>query len=176
MALAKMAHAEQHNDQTVAKQIKAEQDSAALRQKNVALEQELQACKTELLACKDDLYRLQPTTHVPDSKIAGHFNDLDMGICTWIDAEISRYSDERQKNCPDVAPKLFNHGGHRWVDELLGNHAETAGEHLVRCMIQRQLYKCIFSERIYLFGLGNDQAIFRIIEREMSQLKPPRGR
>jgi hypothetical protein len=176
LAVSALAKAEQQCDHAEAQKAKAEHKSAVLEQKNGTLEQELQASKVELLACKDDLYRLQPTSHVPDSKIAGQYNDLVEGICTWIDAEISRYSDEWHKEHPDTPPTLFHHSGNRWVGSLLTSYPETAGEHLVRVFIQRRLYKALLNDEIYLFGLGKDSAIFQLVEKEMEQLQPPRGK
>lgn len=176
LALNSLSEAEQQRDQAKDRQGKAEQEVVAMRQKNKALEQKLQASQVELLSCRDDLFRLQPTSHVPDSKISGQFNDLVMGICTWIDAEISRYSDDWQKYHSNKPPKLFSHGGNQWVDDLLSNHSGTAGEHVIRCMIQRQLYKVLFNDKVYLFGLTTDESLLRLVEREMCQLQPTRGK
>lgn len=175
LALSAMAKAETQCDHAEVQKAKAEHQSAVLEEKNRALEQELQANKVELVACKDDLYRLQPTIHVPDSKIAGQYNDLVESICTWIDAEISRYSDEWHKNNPDTPPTLFHHGGNRWVASLLACYPETAGEHMVRVFIQRRLYKALLNDEIYLFGLGKDSAIFQLVEKLMGNLQPVRG-
>lgn len=176
-AISRLEEVKQQKDQIDAEKTRAQQESGVLKAEITALELELQACKAELLACRDDLFRLQPTNHIPDSKIAGQFKDLAEGISTWIDAEISRYSDDWQKqHCPDVAPKLFSHGGDQWMGELLGKYSETAGEHLIKCMVQRQLCKTILNETIYLFGLDTDEHVLRLVEREMQQLKPPRGK
>ena len=176
LAIQSQAKIEQQLSQATEQQSKAEQESTALKLKNAALEQELQACRQELLACRDDLFRLQPTNHIPDSKIAGQSHDLVGGIGIWIDAEVSRFSDKWQERCPGVPPRLFHHGGNKWVGELLGEHSETAGELLIQCIIQRQLYKYLFAQKIYLFGLSlQDSMILQLAEREMQQLQPPRG-
>jgi len=177
LALENITKVKKQLEQAVTKQTHEEQESAALRQKNIALQKELQACQEELRACKDDLFRLQPTSQVADSQIAGQFEDLVVGICTWIDAEVSRYWDRSQEHRPGTSPKLFHHGCDRWVGELLASYPETAGEHIVRCLVQRQLYKALLNDKIYLFGLNSQtSAMLELMEGEMRQLQPPRGK
>lgn len=177
LALENITKAKKQLEQAVKKQTHEEEESAALRQKNQALQKELQSCQEELRACKDDLFRLQPTSHVPDSQIAGQFEDLVVGICTWIDAEVSRYSDRFQEYRPGTCPKLLHHGCDRWVGKLLARYPETAGEHITRCLVQRQLCETLLNDKIYLFGLDSgDSAILELMEGEMRQLQPPRGK
>ena len=176
-ALQSLAKSRKQYEELTEEHSQGEQERANLRQENVALGQELKICKGELRACKDDLFRLQPASHVPDSKIAGYLNDLVEGICTWIDAEVSRYSDQWQKRHADEPPHLFHHGGTRFAHELLSNYTETAGEHVVRCMIQSQLYEKLLNDRVYLYGLGDSEAtVLQLIEMDMRQLEPPRGK
>lgn len=152
-------------------------ENLALNARIETLEGELQACKNELRACKDDLFRMQPTSHIPDSKVASQYDDLVQGICTWIDAEIARYSDEWQKTHIDEPPKLFHHGGDYHAKELLVKHHETVGEHFIRAMVQRLLYKTVFKTSMYLFGLGSKLAeALQNAEAQMQLSNPPKGK
>ena len=175
-ALQNLAEARKQNKELTDEKHQKEQENTNLKEKHAALCQELDVRKDELRACKDDLFRLQPTSHIPDSKVVAQFESLVQEVSTWIDAEVSNYSDEWLRHHPGVTPTLFYHGGNQYVQRLLAHYADTAGEHLVGCMIHRQLYKYLFSDEIYLFGFGTDSTVFKVIEREMKLLQPPRGR
>ncbi|KAL8789356.1 MAG: hypothetical protein Q9195_006883 [Heterodermia aff. obscurata] len=62
----------------------------ALREFKPALQSRNAVLHRELQACKDDLFRVQPTSQVPDSTIAEHFESLDARICDWIEAATIR--------------------------------------------------------------------------------------
>lgn len=174
-ALQSLSSANQQVDRLIEQNLHGEHEVNALTKRVGGLEAELRFRNEELRACKDDLFRLQPMSHVPDSKIAEQFESLDDAVSTWIDAQVARHADRWQQQYPDIPPRFFLHGGNPYIKELLTNYADTAGEHIIHCVLQRQLYKRLFNEKIYLFGSGKEVAILEVIEKEMQQLQPPRG-
>ncbi|KAL8930747.1 MAG: hypothetical protein Q9208_000288 [Pyrenodesmia sp. 3 TL-2023] len=148
-----------HRLQSFTKQLTQELESLRLR--NNCLEQELQACK-------DDLFKLQPSSKVPDSEVAQAYDGLHEHISGWVEGEISRFEESFRKEHRGPLPDLFRHDNDPVVAKILTAFSTLAGEYLVRYLVQFMLQKTLFAEEILLLGLeGSETDLLRHIEWRM---------
>ncbi|KAL9007662.1 MAG: hypothetical protein Q9173_007119 [Seirophora scorigena] len=157
---------ENHNLRTFTTQ--AIQDLESARGERNSLEQALQACK-------DDLFRMNPSSNIPDSEIAQGYDNLYEHISGWMEAEISRSERSLRKTQPDLLPDLFHHGGMPQAKKLLSSHPNSGGEYFIRCIVEMMLQKFVLSKDILLVGLDERSSmLLRDIEQNMAKATPPR--
>ena len=167
----------QKYDQLLATHEQDLRELSTLRESSSALQDKITVLQGQLQACKDDLFRILPSSQVPDSAIAQRFENLDVQICDWIGMEISEYLDVWQAKHPGAQPKLFHHNGHIDTQNFLAEYPEMGGEYFLRHVIHRHLQKKLFDDGIYLFGLTTRFVnLFKTIEGGMSRSEPPRGK
>ena len=163
-------------DQALATNEQDLRELSALRASKSALLGRIAVLQSELQACKDDLFRMQPTSQVPDSMIAQRFQSLDAQICDWIGTEISRFLDKWQPKHSGDQPKLFDHCGDPTTKGFLACYPDTGGEHMVRSIIHYYFQKQLLGDKILLFGLDDiPVGWLKWIEQSMSKLQPQRG-
>ena len=133
----------------------------------------LAASQQQLSDCRDDLYRLQPTTQIPDSSILADFESLCQLITGWIEGEISRFERAHKPVSSDIifAPGLYKHAI-RYMQTC-----PHLGEYIVRYTIHRQLRNKMFNDEVYLLGLTEaDKILLRSAEEGMATLQPRKGK
>lgn len=126
-------------------------------------------------ACKDDLFRLRPSTQVPDSTITQMWNDLKEEVSVWIDGEIMRI--ETQSTHRNRSPPLlFCDGGEGRVKKYLKDYPDTGGEYLIRATIHGLLQENLFDCDTLLFGLASktDMAL-KTVQTSMEAYRPRKG-
>lgn len=158
---------ENHNLRTFTTQ--AIRDLESARGERNSLEQALQACK-------DDLFRMNPSSNIPDSEITQGYDNLYEHISGWMEAEISRSERSLRKTQPGLLPDLFHHGGMPQAKKLLLLYPNSGGEYFIRCIVEMMLQKFVLSKDILLVGLDErTSTLLRGIEQSMANAKPPRG-
>lgn len=157
------------NQELAARISQLENDLGATQQQNNSIKHELQACK-------DDLFRMQPSTEIPDSVVAKAYDELQVHISSWLEGEISTFETNYRKRHQGVLPNLFDHRHQLEVKRIITEYPITGGEYIVRCLIQRLLHREIFADSVLLLGLDEQETtLLQRVEQSMSKAKPPRG-
>ncbi len=142
----------------------------------------LQAREEELQKCKDELFDLQPPSQISDAQIGNEWERLCGNITRWIDDQAggmgSLYSELKRLRQMD---KFNDTVALYWGDDRqeLAHHASRYPyimDVLIRYNIHCLLEEKVFSERVYMFGLGYRSAeLLTMIEKQMNALEPRRG-
>ena len=157
------------NRDLAARMSQLENDLSATQQQNNSIKHELQACK-------DDLFRMQPSTEIPDSVVAKAYDELQVHISSWLEGEISSFETNYRKRHQGVLPNLFDHRHEPEVERIITEYPTTGGEYIVRCLIQILLHREIFADSVLLLGLDEETTtLLQRVEQSMSKAKPPRG-
>ncbi|KAL8845524.1 MAG: hypothetical protein Q9176_000160 [Flavoplaca citrina] len=156
------------NQDLAARISQLENDLGATQQQNNSIKHELQACK-------DDLFRMQPSTEIPDSVVAKAYDELHVHISSWLEGEISSFETNYRKRHQGAPPDLFDHRNQPSVVQIMTDYPTAGGEYIVRCFIQILLHKEIFADNILLLGLDErETTLLQRVEQSMRNAKPPR--
>ncbi|KAL8878706.1 MAG: hypothetical protein Q9192_008385 [Flavoplaca navasiana] len=156
------------NQDLAARISQLENDLGATLQQNNSIKHELQACK-------DDLFRMQPSTEIPDSVVAKAYDELQVHISSWLEGEISSFEINYRKRHQGALPNLFDHQNQSRVKHIMTDYPTAGGEYIVRCYIQIMLHKEILADSVLLLGLDErETTLLQGIEQSMSNAKPPR--
>ena len=132
----------------------------------------LAASQEELTICKDEMFGSQPTTQIPDSRVAKEFENLCQQIVNWVEAEVVVF----EKAHPEEGQEhVFSMGEDKEAAQFMAQHP-TGGEHLAVYMIHRWLQDNLFGRKLSCIGLPAETIqLLESVEQSMAHLDPPRG-
>ena len=142
----------------------------------------LQAREEELQKCKDELFDLQPPSQISDVQIGNEWERLCGNITRWIDDQAggigTLHSELKRLSQMDKLTKTVAQywGNDRQELAHRASRYPDINDVLIRYNIHRLLEERVFHERVYMFGLGHQNAeLLTMIEKQMNVLEPRRG-
>ncbi|KAL9031251.1 MAG: hypothetical protein Q9196_000719 [Gyalolechia fulgens] len=146
---------------------------AELRKSN----REIKKLSIENEAVKVDLFRQQPISQAPDSRITDMYQGLQDKISSWIDTEIKAIEDGGVASNEELNLS-FNPSGRASPEDakFLARGFAFGGEYLLQSIVQHKLHELLYSDDMIYFALANDEAVFlHSVEQGLTVLDPPRG-